>query len=517
MQIVTGSQMKEIDKAAIKDYKIPGVKLMETAGSYVYEEVIKTFNGKKDKSVIIICGAGNNGGDGYVVARKLHCDFIEVKVYSTVDVNKLTGDAKINYEKFIELGEEVCDLNNISILEKFKKDINNSYIIIDAILGTGISREVSGNIANIINIINSAKKNIISVDIPSGTSANDGKIYGVSIRANKTIAFQLPKIGNIFYPGAEYGGKLIVKDIGIPQKIINDNKDINISLIDEEYIKAIILKREKDTHKGTYGKAVVIAGSKGMAGAAVLTSKSALRSGIGLIKVAVPESINNIIQISVSEAITIPIPDNNRGSIGIEDIPYILENISDSDIVAIGPGCGRTDEIGYTIENILKNTDNSMVIDADGLNALSNRMELLDDKNNTLIISPHPGEMSRLTGLDIEYINENRIEVASTFAKEKKVIVVLKGARTVVAEPSGKIYINITGNPGMSTAGSGDVLTGIITSFIAQGLSAEEAAVAGVYIHGLAGDIMAKKVGEYGLVASDIVKGIPLAIKEIVE
>lgn len=514
MMIVTGKQMKEIDRTAIEDYKIPGLKLMETAGHYVYEEIIKEIGQDKYKKIVVICGAGNNGGDGYVVARKLKSNFFPVKVYSTVDIKKLSGDAKINYERLIELDVPVSVLDQSNVLDTFIEDVEEAEIIVDAILGTGITREVNKNLRMIFDVINNSSNKILSVDIPSGVGAEDGKIYGIAIKATKTITFQLPKLGCIFYPGAEYIGELVVKDIGIPKEVLKERSS-DVFLIDKTLVKQILKPRKKDIHKGDCGKLLVIAGSKGMAGAAALACKSAIRSGVGIVKAAVPSVINDIIQISVPEAISVPLADNKKGQIETSCLNEILNHIKDCNAVAIGPGLGKNEDILKIINTIIKNTDIPLVVDADGLNAVGLNADTIFSLRNSIVITPHPGEMARLTGLDIKHINENRIEIAREYSRKWGIIVLLKGSRTVIALPNGKVYINTSGNPGMASGGSGDVLTGVLSSFLAQKFKIEDAVVAAAFIHGLAGDIMAEKFGEYGLAASDIATGTAVAIKEL--
>lgn len=514
MILVSGKEMKEIDRTAIEDFGISGLCLMETAGTGIFQAVQKEIkrNDTEDMKVLVICGAGNNGGDGYVVARKLIQQYVSVKVYSTVNPAKLQGDAKVNYQRLMEMDIHVS-LLNYKEYRDFEQDVIQSDIIIDAILGTGLSRPISDEIEALFKIINQSSKKVFSVDIPSGVGAEKGEVYGSAIQAYKTITFQLPKIGCVLYPGAEYVGELNIVDIGIPQKIIDKNHS-GIYTIEDKIIKNIIKPRKKELHKGSCGKLIIIAGSKGMAGAAVLTAKSALRCGAGLIKIAVPDSITDILQISVPEAICISLECLDKTQWHSERINAIMSNVSQCNAIAIGPGLGNNNEIKGLIQDMIK-TRKPMVIDADGLNAICDDPEGVLEKGSPIIITPHPGEMSRLTGLDIKYINENRIEVTRNFSKKWGIIVVLKGARTTIGLPDGTVFVNTSGNPGMASGGSGDALTGIISSFCAQGIRAQDAAIAGVYIHGRAGDLMAEQYGEHGLCASDLTMGAALAIKEV--
>ncbi|MCT4604747.1 MAG: NAD(P)H-hydrate dehydratase [Marinisporobacter sp.] len=515
MKIVNGEQIKELDRLTMDEFSIPGILLMEHAGLAITQEILKSVEKRKNKEVAIVCGLGNNGGDGFVVARHLFHKGIPVKVFITGNPSDIKGDAKINYDIIHKLNIDIQILIGVNHLKKFSDAVKSCRVIVDGIFGTGLKREVDGLLKEIIQTINESGKKVIAIDIPSGIGANDGAVYGTAVKADQTVVLALPKIGNLSYPGVDYVGEMILKDIGIPKKAI-EKMQLNRNLITEEMVKEIMPIRKRDTHKGSYGKAYIVAGSTGMTGAAILSCESALRSGAGLIKMPVPQSLNTIMETRLTEVITVPLPEFKKGVVGISDIEKILKTMEESNVIAVGPGSGRSRELEELLRNMLEHTSTPMVLDADALNALANRKELLSLIKSQTVMTPHVGEMARLTGLEIDYINNNRIEVATEFAKKWNVVVILKGARTVVAGPKGEIFINITGNPGMATAGSGDVLTGIVTGLVAQGIDPLKAAAAAVYIHGTAGDLAAKKVGEYGLVASDIVKEVPFAIKEIV-
>ena len=510
MLVVTGNQMKQIDNTALAASAIHSLKLMENAGKAAYEDIIGTYD-LKNKNVLIICGAGNNGGDGYVIGRKLKKDFLNVKILSTVEFRKLSEDAEYNYKLAKDLGLEIEEVNSI---EDFKTEIGKANLIIDAMLGTGIKRDVTDKLKEIFTIINESQKTVVAIDIPSGIGADDGKIWGSAIKAERTITFQLPKLGCIFYPGAEFVGKLEVKDIGINNEIIASHK-IFTNLLNMELVSTKIKSKAKTLHKGQSGRVAIIAGSKGMAGAAVLSCKGALRSGAGLVKAVIPEDLLNVIQISSPETICSVQLNSNKGKLGLENIENIISEIKSYDAVVIGPGIGQSESNSYLIKNIIAEFDKPILIDADGLNSIKDDKEIFKNRDNSIVITPHLGEMARLTGLDKAYIYENKIKVASEYSVANKIAVVLKSERTVIAYPDGEVYINTSGNPGMATAGSGDVLTGIIGSFLAQGIVFKDAVNVGVYIHGLSGDIMAEEIGEYGLIASDIALGSGKAIKKV--
>jgi hydroxyethylthiazole kinase-like uncharacterized protein yjeF len=512
MQVITGTQMKKIDQLAISVCGISGLFLMETAGRVVFEEIIRDTAMIKSPAIVLICGPGNNGGDGYVVARMLLNAGVNCLVYSTVHTSVLMGDAAINYERYRQAGGTVLILSN-NVKEK---DLIGSYVpyqhlinsldqcdlIVDAILGTGVSRPVDGISAETIDIINASGIRIASVDIPSGISGDDGCVYGTAVKASKTITFQAPKLGCVIYPGADYCGELIVRSIGIPEELISDQSE-QMHLIDRSHIETLIKPRQKNTHKGSFGKVMIFAGSKGMAGAAALCARGALRSGAGLVKVAVTPEITDIVQMLVPEAICV-----SRKDLG--DLAEAYETI------VIGPGLGQDAMNKTYIKDLLK-LDAVVVLDADGLNIMGDEIDQLRNAKAKLILTPHPGEAARLLGCSTQEINRQRVEMARKLSQYTKAFVVLKGAATIVATPEGVIHINTTGNPGMATAGSGDVLSGAIAALAAQGLSPEHAALAGVYLHGLAGDIMSEQFGEYGLIASDLAVGMGMAIHAVIQ
>lgn len=514
MKVALNDEMKKIDKLAIEKYGIPGVILMENAGMAVFKEILKEFG--VEYNISIFCGRGNNGGDGFVIARHLLDKGYDIKVFIIGEKGGISGDALINYRIIEKLGADIKEIINDNDLINLKESIIDYPIVVDALFGTGLNKKISGIGERVINIINKYSKYTIAVDIPSGVVGNNGKVYKSAIMADKTVAFSLPKCGNLIYPGAEYNGELIIADIGIPKEVIK-NVELNYNLIDLEAIENNLPSRKRDTHKGSYGKANVIAGSLGMTGAAILSCKAALRTGIGLIKLFIGESLNPSVKAGVPEVITVPLQEMRKGVIGINHIDKIIEETKKANVLTIGPGCGNTSELSEIVKRVLFDVEVPLVIDADGLNALAKNIEWLLEKKSKIVITPHLGEMSRLANIPIDEIKDNLIKAAKDFSEKWNVIVVLKGASTIITSPEGETFININGNPGMATAGSGDVLTGIITGLIAQGLEPLQAAVTAVYIHGLTGDRAAKEKGEYGLVAGDLVECLPYTIKDIVE
>ncbi len=513
MKLALNEEMREVDRISIEKYGIPGVVLMENAGSAVVDEIMKTE--KPVESVLILCGTGNNGGDGFVIARHLHNANVKIRVFIVGQPKDISGDAELNYQVLRKLDIQIDNVNDHGGLMKLEKLIPAQDVVVDAIFGTGLVDAVQGIHEGVIDIVNRLSKYTVSVDVPSGVSGNTGKIMGVAVKAHKTVTFALPKIGNILYPGADYNGQLVIRQIGLPIKAIQE-VGMKHHIVTREHILKLLPDRPQNSHKGTYGKANIIAGSSGMTGAAILTCKAALRSGLGLLKLYIPESLNLLITTSVPEVVTIPLNEMRRGVININQISKIIEESEGVDVVAIGPGCGTASEMSELVRQMIDRVSCPMVIDADGLNVLSKNVSWLENKKSEIVLTPHPGEMARLAGITIDEVTENPIDTALKFATAYGVVVVLKSSRTIIATPQGEIFVNLTGNSGMATAGSGDVLTGIITGFIAQGMAPREASILSVYIHGRAGDIMAGKKGEFGLLAGDIVSGLTHTLMEIV-
>jgi NAD(P)H-hydrate epimerase len=512
MKVISSDEMRTLNEMASEEYNIPSIVLMENAARSILDEIMKIRD--SFSRVIVLCGVGSNGGDGFALGRQLYNNGINIEMIVVGDPKKIKGDALINLEILKKLYIKIDNINDIGGINKLKNIVTKNDLLIDAILGIGIVGEIKDILKLVIETVNDLENTVISIDIPTGVDADTGYVKSVAINADKTISLMIPKFGNVLYPGAKYNGKLVIGDIGITP-MIAEKLHLKTNIIEKKEVKKYLPKRIQNSYKGTFGRASIIAGSLGFTGAAILTCNAALRSGIGLIELFVPESIDAVISSNIIEVITIPLKEIRKGVIGINSISSIIKGIESFDVIAIGPGCGITNELFEIIKRIILETEKPIIIDADGLNVLSKDIEILKNKKSDIILTPHIGEMSRLTGLSVDEINDNKIEIVKNFAKEYGVILVLKSARTIVGFPNGEIYINLNGNSGMATAGAGDVLTGIITALVAQGIKSEEAAILGVFIHGYAGDVMAKKIGEYGLVAGDIVDGISRIFKEL--
>ena len=517
MEIATAAQMRAIDDETIRDIGIPGPVLMESAGMSVVAALKGRFKSLETKQVVVLCGRGNNGGDGFVVSRRLNLMGAPVRTILLGTPDQAKGDAKLNLEILSRLGIPVETAPDAESFKGFSDLIFSSDIIVDAILGTGLSRGVSGYLGDVIEVVNSVPAFVISVDIPSGLSSDTPKILGSVIRASCTVTFGLPKISQILYPAAEYVGDLIVSDIGIPPSVIQ-SKGITTFRLDADELAPSAFLRNPDTHKGTFGHVLIIGGSTGKTGAVALAAEAAMRAGAGLCSAAIPASLNEILETKLTEAMTIPLSEEAPGAVGPAAIDSVLSAISELNVraIAIGVGIGVAPE---TIEFVLKLLPRiagiPIVLDADGLNAVATRVSGLDDLKSPIILTPHPKEFSRLSGLEVKQILEDRLATSRMFSHDHNAFLVLKGARSIIAAPDGTAFINMTGNSGMASGGTGDVLTGIIAALAAQGLAPLEAAKLGTYVHGLAGDIAAESVGETSLIASDLVRFLPNAIGEI--
>lgn len=532
MKVVTAKEMQQIDRETINNYGIPGTDLMERAGLTVALKIKEMF--RKGK-VIIVSGRGNNGGDGFVVARNLHNDGWDVHVFLTSTPEDLKGDALLQYKNAVHYGIKMKPIQDFLI--NHPSIITRNSIFVDALLGTGLSKNVTGVIANVIDIINSSGRPVFSVDIPSGISSDNGQIMGKAVKAHYTITFGLPKRGHFLYPGAEHSGKLFIEDIGFPKNLVLSEK-LNIELIEKKTVSQFIPERRRYSHKGHYGHVLIVAGSKGKTGAALMAAKACLKSGAGLVTLGVPESLSDVFQSRVTEEMTLMLPDKGDGTLSRKASPKILGFLNNtSDIIAIGPGIGVSAETIQIMKSIIKNASSPIIIDADGINAIRGEKGILSASKVPIILTPHPGEMARLLQdrntkrkmprkssfirepyTEIRtFVEQDRINTALSFSKDTKTYIVLKGVPTIIATPEGKAFLNSTGNPGMAKGGTGDVLTGMIAGFLSQTKNPVASCILGVFMHGMAGDIAVSEKGLHSIIATDIIDKIPDAFFSIVE
>jgi len=513
MKIVTTQQIKNIDRRAIRAFGIPGMVLMENAAAAVMTAMEKFFDGLQGVRVGVICGKGNNGGDGLALARRLRISGVPVRVALLASFGALKGEAKANLSILRKMDVEI--VQNASSLS-LADIVGWSDVLVDALLGVGLSSPLKGTYAQAVAMINSSGRPVVAIDMPTGIDADTGGIMGAAIKADLTVAMTFLKRGHVLYPGAEYAGTVRVAELGIPAEVA-EKENISVSLLDRGSIQGVISSRLSDAHKGDFGHLMVVAGSPGKAGAAIMAARGALRTGAGLVSVATPNNIVPIIQSQVVEAMAVPSAESIEGTLGIGSAEELLKAMGKMSAAAIGPGLSTHYETVQAVRNLIQRLTIPSVIDADGLNALVGFLDILKRVNASIILTPHPGEMGRLLGISSDDVQRDRIAIATAFARKHRVTVVLKGAATVVATPYGWVFVNSTGNPGMASGGTGDVLTGMIGSFLAQGYTASQAACLGVYVHGRAGDLAAEEKGEASMIAGDLIEKLPEAIKETID
>ncbi|MEN3043959.1 MAG: NAD(P)H-hydrate dehydratase [Candidatus Hydrothermales bacterium] len=504
MFVVTPSEMKEIDRRTIEEYGLDGRILMENAGRSVFEVILKKF--PDSNKFTILCGKGNNGGDGFVVARYLLNRFKDVIVYLYGSPEELRGEALYNFRllELLKAKIKILDYND----PELKFDILSSDVVVDAIFGTGFKGEIPKDLRLVISLLKERRGKLVAVDILSGIDGETGEAEAFLPQADLTVTFAFPKLGHILYPGRDKIGELYLSDIGIP-KFFSDS--IRRKIIFPEDVYPFLPVREKNVHKGKCGRVLILGGSKGYGGAIYLASKAAYFSGAGLVYTAVPEDIYPSIEANLIEAVKVPLPSKN-GRLFSKSFNPLIEYLEKIDVVAFGPGILRAEETkSFVLELLEKIKDKKVLIDADGIVLLKDNKEVFKERKETTIITPHPGEMSLfLGGISAEEIDRKRIEVAENVSFEFDIVVVLKGAPTIISSNYGTDICPL-GNPGMATGGSGDVLTGLIAGLWAQSIPSEKAAKLGVFLHSLAGDIAASKRGIYSMVATDILNEIPSA------
>jgi len=513
MKVVTSQEMQKLDELAIKTIGIPSIVLMENAGIKVVEVIEKEYSPLPGKSVYILCGPGNNGGDGMVVARHLFNRGVGVKVFLLAEKNRIKGDAATNLSIAERLGIGVKEVNSTQDLKLLHQEFNHADIIVDALLGTGSTLPLRGLMREVVSLINQCSRHTIAVDLPTGLDADTGEVPGEAIKANFTVTFAYPKRGLYLYPGINYAGKIEVVDIGIPSSL--GEEKVRCNLLISSDIQKDLFYRKLSSHKGNFGHLLVIAGSLGMTGAATLTALSALRVGAGLVTLGIPESLNPILEIKLTEVMTLPLPEHPPKTLASESFGKIEEFSGRCRAMVLGPGISVEEETKKLVKMIMGGLDIPLVLDADGINNLVGEISLLQKYRSPLLITPHPGEMSRLLENTVEEVQKDRIESTISLAKVAGAIAVLKGAGTIIADKEGNSWINSTGNPGMASGGTGDVLTGIIGGLLVQGFSPLLAAQMGVYLHGLAGDLAAQKRGETSLIAGDVLENLPDAIRRV--
>lgn len=507
MKAATAAEMQNIDIETINAYGIPGSVLMERAALAVVQRIVDRF--PAGSKALVVCGPGNNGGDGLAVARELFNRGYRARAIIIGKKGKLSPDCMAQYETARKFGTPVGFSQTLQ-----SGDLHGAFVV-DALFGTGLKKAISGAFESAIETINSSGCPVISVDIASGISSDTAEVMGAAIHADITVTFGALKRGHLLYPGAGHSGEVFVHDIGFPHMLMNTIK-CNVLTPDDAWL--LLPTREPDSHKGDHGHLLVIAGSRGKTGAAFMAAEAALRTGAGLVTLGAPETLADIYMARATEAMTLPLPCTPGGAFAHEALDDILEFANESaSAIAIGPGLGMEDETRRLVEDIVINSTVPVILDADGINALGDRAtSILGKTHSPVVLTPHPGEFSRISGMSSQEIQANRPEAALAFAQSSGAYIALKGSPTVIAGPEGELFINSTGGPALAKGGSGDVLTGIAGAYAAMGLSPLEAALLGVHVHGMAGDLASESLNEHAVLASDVTACICEALNALI-
>lgn len=513
MRVLDTAQMRDADRRTIEEIGIPSIVLMETAGRAVAGAVEARYAPLERRRVAVLCGRGNNGGDGLVVARVLGERGAAVTVVLLARAGDVRGDARANLDVARRLGLPVSEAPDAAAWDACRPQVAAADLVVDALVGTGLRAPLEGLLATVAADVNAARRPVVAVDLPSGLSADTGACIGACVEAGLTVTLGAPKLPLVVAPAAARAGEVVVADIGIPGRVVAELAGRRVEQVARDDVRTLLPARAQDAHKGDYGRVVVVAGSRGKAGAARLAGTGALRSGAGLVTVATPGSCVDAIA-AVPECMTAGLPETDEGTVRGAAAGVVLG--LGADVVALGPGLGVGPERRALVRALVDGLRQPLVLDADALNVLADDPGILAvRRGRTTIVTPHPGEMARLTGTTTADVQANRIDVAQRFADEQGVHVVLKGAGTVIAAPGGTIRVNTTGNPGMATGGSGDVLTGVVAAWLAQVHDVEAATTLAVYLHGLAGDLAAARIGETALAAGDLADSLGAAVREL--
>jgi len=514
MKVLTSKQMQEIDRKAIKDLGIIGPILMENAGVQIFSEIIKRFPGIEKEKIVIMAGKGNNGGDGFVVARHLYNRGCRPQVILLAKKEELKGDAALNAGIADRIGIAIFEASTEKVWASQKRKIRQASVIVDAIFGTGLVNPAGGRYAKVIEDINRSKAYKVAVDIPSGLSSDTYQIIGPCIKADLTVSLAAPKIAHIFTPAEEHIGELVIGDIGVPPFLFED-PNLKLEMVERTDILPYFKPRKRDGHKGNYGHLFILSGSLGKTGASIMAGKAALKMGAGLVTVGTPQSCLPIVARGMVELMTEPLPETPEKTFSADALGKSLELLHGKDALMIGPGISTNESTAEFVLNLLPKIKVPVVLDADALNILAKKPKILKKLKKPAVLTPHPGEFARLLGLSTKEVLDRKLELVPKFAQKYNVFLVLKSYRTLTGTPDGRIFINPTGNAGMASAGSGDVLSGMIASMIIQEKDVLLASLAAIYVHGLSGDICIAKIGEKSLTAANLIQYLPAAIKKL--
>jgi len=513
LPIFTAAEMRALDARAIRDLGIPGPRLMDAAGSGAAALIARWHAPIRRKSVVVVCGKGNNGGDGFVVARRLRARGAAVRVLLLGRRADVRGDAANALARWRGRIEEITTAREIDGLARA---LDGAAVVVDALLGTGLTGPARDPVARAIEAIDRAGQAgtpVIALDLPSGVGSDHGALLGATVRAARTVTFVGLKRSLLLYPAAAYAGRVEIVDIGVPAEAVRQG--IATWRLEPADARPLFPARAGDAHKGRFGHLLVVAGSLGKTGAAALAGRAALRAGVGLCTIAAPDSQQPIIAAQVPEYMTESLPETSARSLSLATRDQVLALARGMDAVALGPGLSLDPETQELARTLIRELERPMVVDADALSALAGHLDLLRHAAGPRALTPHPGEMARMMGISIEQVQADRIEIARGFARDHRVALALKGAGTVIAGPDGHVAINPTGNPGMAKGGSGDVLTGIVGALLARDIDAVTALRGGCYLHGLAGDVAVRDRGEYAMIASDLIESLPAALREL--
>jgi ADP-dependent NAD(P)H-hydrate dehydratase / NAD(P)H-hydrate epimerase len=514
MRVLNTQQMREADRQTIDDVGIPSIVLMENAGRQAVAAMEAAFDELPSSKVGVLCGRGNNGGDGFVVARTLAQRGVEAIVYLLGSVADVRGDARTNLEILGRVGLTVVEITNAQEWELHFSEVSECDLIVDAIVGTGFHGPLTGLLETVVADVNGLGVPVVAIDLPTGVSADSHEIEGEAIEASMTVTLAAPKLPLILPPADAYGGDLVIADIGIPSAVLDELDGPWLELLTRERMRELVPARASDSHKGDFGRVLVVAGSLGRTGAAHLAAVGALRSGAGLVTIATPRSCVPILAAMTPEYMTVGLDETAAGTIDFGAADRVLD--FKADVIAIGPGLGQDPSTAAFVHAVVERSGVPLVIDADALNAFAEDPERLTGRDGVdVIITPHPGEMARLLNLTIEQVQADRLEHARDFASSHRCHVVLKGHRTVISGPEGRSFVNLTGNAGMATGGTGDLLTGMIAAWFAQILDAEGACKLAVYLHGTAGDLAEADEGDVALLPSDMITRLGDAVLEL--
>jgi NAD(P)H-hydrate epimerase len=514
MKLATAAEMRELDRRAIEDYKIPSLVLMENAGRGATDLLVRDFAKQAEFGVVVLCGPGNNGGDGFVVARHLTNRGYDVTCFLVGAKSKLRGDARMNYDVAVRLGIAVFEILGDDDVSTAAAALADAGVIVDALFGTGLTRAIEGAAADLVDLCNELETPVVAIDMPSGINADTGKPTGPAMFAALTCTFGLAKIGQFVYPGALHCGRVEVVDISWPT-FLPQLMDVPAHLLTEADVLPVFASRDPQAHKGSFGHVLVLGGSRGMSGAPVMTARAAVLAGAGLVTAAVPNAILPAVEAGLLEALKAGLPDDDAGRFSTAALGHATALLEDKNVIALGPGLGTSEALETFVGGLVTSAGLPLVVDADGLNNLVNVLNLVAQAPAPVVLTPHPGEMARLLKTPVAQVQDDRLAAARELAKRANAVVALKGARTVVAQPDGKVWVNPTGNAGMASGGTGDVLTGLIAGFLAQGVEPLRATLAGVYLQGLAGDKARETTGEHALTAGAMLAALPPLLREM--